>query len=325
MGKRLISVLLLCGVLSLCFSVNTGFASAEEEENGVIWTYDDDTKTIIFYGKGAVGDNRSLYEEGSYQPMWYQYKSATEHVVFEDGITYIGKGAFYCFTNLKTVTMTDSVRIIGAWAFRYCLDLEKVVLSKNITAIGEAAFDNCVPLKSIKLPQKLESVGSFSYCSNLKSFKLPDTVRWTDPELLSRCSELKTVKLPKHMKTIKRFDFFDTEKLRKLRIPKSVKSVCMSAFIGSGLKVIDLPKNVVTIKNGNLGQNVFSGREQPYRNKRLRKIILRSEKIKSIQKRSFSGLSKNVTILVPKSCLEKYSEMLYKSGMSRKNKVRAIK
>ena len=324
MGKKLISVLLLCSVLSLCFSVNTGIASAEEDYN-VIWTYEDDTKTIIFYGNGAVGDNRSLFEEGSYQPMWYQYKNATEHIVFKDGITGIGIGAFYCFTNLKTVTMSDSVRMIGAWAFRYCLDLEKIVLSKNITDIGEAAFDNCELLKSIKLPKKLKSVGSFSNCSNLKSIELPDSIKRTDPELLSTCLELKSVKLPKHMKTIKRFDFSDTEKLRKLKIPESVKSVCMSAFIGSGLKVIDLPKNVVTIKNGNLGYNVFSGREQPYRNKRLRKIILRSEKIKTIQKRSFSGLSKNVTILVPKSCLKKYSEMLYKSGMSRKNKVRAIK
>ena len=98
----------------------------------------------------------------------------------------------------------------------------------------------------------------------------------------------------------------------------------MSAFSGCGLKVIDLPKNVTKIHNGASGRKVFKKGKYATGNRWLKKIILRSKKIQSIQKNSFSGLKKRVEILVPRQCLEKYREMLYKSGMSRKNKVRPI-
>ncbi|MBQ4463237.1 MAG: hypothetical protein II915_02350, partial [Eubacterium sp.] len=87
---------------------------------------------------------------------------------------------------------------------------------------------------------------------------------------------------------------------------------------------IDLPKNIKTIKNGDLGRKVFEPTKIQLPTVNLRQIILRSKKIKTIQKNSFSGLAPDVVIRVPKDRLKKYKKMLYASGMSKDNKVKPI-
>ena len=137
--------------------------------------------------------------------------------------------------------------------------------------------------------------------------------------------KLKYIKLPAKIRKIKSYDFAGCKKLKKLTIPKSVKTVSMSAFAGSGLKKIVLPENVTTIKNGDAGRKVFQYiKGVGYPTKNLRVIKIHSKKIKSIQKNSFSGLSSKVVIKVPKSKKKKYTKMLRKSGLSKKVKIVAI-
>ena len=54
--------------------------------------------------------------------------------------------------------------------------------------------------------------------------------------------------------------------------------------------------------------------------KNLRLIEIKSKKVKSIAKGSFSGLSSKVVIKVPKSRKKKYTRMLRKSGLEKKVK-----
>jgi len=75
--------------------------------------------------------------------------------------------------------------------------------------------------------------------------------------ILSGNKNLKSVKLPNSIKVINRYDFSNCKKLKKIDIPISVRTVNMSAFAGTGLKKIVLPKNVVEIKNGDYGRKVF--------------------------------------------------------------------
>ncbi len=96
----------------------------------------------------------------------------------------------------------------------------------------------------------------------------------------------------------------------------------MSAFVGSGLKKIVLPKGVQEIKNGSHGHNgLGNGKEM----KKLRAIEIHSKKVKKIEKNSFGGLSRKVVIKVPKSVKKKYIKMLKKSGLSKKIRIKALK
>ncbi|MBO4394814.1 MAG: leucine-rich repeat domain-containing protein [Eubacterium sp.] len=327
MGKRLIAGIVLCGILSLCCISGPNLskkAKCAEDTSGVSWTFDEESGTLTFSGSGVIKENSRIFEYGE-QPEWYEHINETKHIVISDGITEIGMASFFVFANLQSVTMADSVTKIGDWAFSDCINMNEITLSKNIVEIGTDAFSNCMELQELVLPDSLKRLGSIRFSYKIKKLIIPDSVKKLDNQLLANCLGLEEVRLPRNIKTIKPYDFVNCRKLTKLEIPQSVQSIYMSAFPGSGLKTIDIPGNVTAIKNGDYGRPVFElVPDEKLATRNLRQIIIRSKKVKSIQKNSFSGLSKKVVIKVPGSKLKAYSKMLYGSGMSKNNKVKAI-
>ena len=130
------------------------------------------------------------------------------------------------------------------------------------------------------------------------------------------------------MKEIKQYDFANCKNLRTLEIPEAVTTVSMSAFSGTKLKKITLPKNVTTIKKGmpyRGKDKVFAvNNDSELPTKNLRLIEIKSKKVKSIAKGSFSGLSSKVVVKVPKSRKKKYTKMLRESGLEKKVKIKTL-
>ena len=298
-------------------------ATSGVDENGNKWTYDTTTKTLTFSGTKDIEDFSMNGHDP--EPAWYEWSEKTEHIVIEDGITGIGENAFYLFTEVTTVTMGDSVKKIKAMAFDGNVSLKSIRLSPNITIIENNALSGCQKLSNVSLPSRLKKMCSFSGNSKLKKIELPDTIEYMESCMFCDCKEITDIHLPAKLKTIQCYDFANCRKLIKLDIPTSVKKVYMSAFAGSGLKNIVLPKNVKTIKNGDHGNKVFKYiKGNGYPTKNLRVIEIHSKKVKSIQKNSFSGLSSKVVIKVPKSRKKKYTKMLRKSGLSKKVKIKSL-
>ena len=63
-----------------------------------------------------------------------------------DGVTTIGKYAFYRCDGLTSVTIPNSVTTIGKRAFRSCTGLTSVTIPNSVTTIGEEAFNYCTGL-----------------------------------------------------------------------------------------------------------------------------------------------------------------------------------
>jgi hypothetical protein len=64
-----------------------------------------------------------------------------------EGVTAIGRDAFYECSGLTTVTIPEGVTAIGREAFSNCSGLTTVTIPKSVTTVGRNAFYECSALK----------------------------------------------------------------------------------------------------------------------------------------------------------------------------------
>jgi len=76
-----------------------------------------------------------------------------ENAVIPDGVTGIGKRAFYV-SSLKSVVIPESVTEIGEEAFACCAYLTSIIIPESVTKIERSTFDCCFDLKRIVLPAR---------------------------------------------------------------------------------------------------------------------------------------------------------------------------
>ena len=107
---------------------------------------------------------------------FYGWKSLSK-VVFHDGVTEIGAGAF-SNTGLETLDIGGGIKVIGNSAFSNCGSLSGVNIGANIEVISERMFYNCDSLRSITLPDGIVSIGdyAFSESANFFSIVIPKSV-----------------------------------------------------------------------------------------------------------------------------------------------------
>ncbi len=84
-------------------------------------------------------------------------------VIIREGTTEIGGGAFWDFTNLKTVTIPSSVTTIASGAFGLCRGLKSLKIPSSVTTIGAHAFESCTGLTNLIIPSGVTSIGEFAF------------------------------------------------------------------------------------------------------------------------------------------------------------------
>ena len=109
--------------------------------DGLIWILTTDG-TLTVKGEGSMGDF-------SYNTTpWYNYVGSIFTVVIEDGVTDIGRCAFYGADQLTTVIIPETVTAIDVYAFYGAASLESVTIPASVKVIGGFAFAKC-PLASV--------------------------------------------------------------------------------------------------------------------------------------------------------------------------------
>lgn len=223
---------------------------------------------------------------------WQDKKNEIKSVIVQEGVTSIGKDAFYRIANLETVKLSNSVisigdtafyccyklktvefssnlRSIGKNSFCFCYDLENIVFPNNLISIGKGAFANCTELIKVKIPSSVSSIGllAFSSCEKLTEIKVEennsyycdiDGVLLTIDKQQLLCypagkSEEKYV-VPETVTDLKQSSFSDCYNLLYIDIPGNVKNIEDSVFWGcTYLKEVNFQEGLI-----NIGEDIFA-------------------------------------------------------------------
>ena len=115
------------------------------------WGYDESTQTLVIGGSGATEDYKVCEDgriiTGTTAP-WSVYGNSIRAVVFEDGITHLGKYLF-CSSSLTSISIPGSVTSIGERALAFCTGLTSVTIPNSVTSIEDNAFRGCTGLTDV--------------------------------------------------------------------------------------------------------------------------------------------------------------------------------
>ena len=131
--------------------------------DNVYWSYNSDSYKLTIFGTGAMADYDSCFSP------WKVYCEDITTANISNGVTSIGKDAFYGCTAMTSVTIPNSVTTIDNGAFSYCGRLASIDIPDGVTSIGDGAFSYCDGLTNTTIPASVTSIGAeaFFECTNL--------------------------------------------------------------------------------------------------------------------------------------------------------------
>ena len=232
------------------------FASADDSGScgeNLTWSYTEATKTLIISGTGAMDDGWP----------WGAYRMEIQNVIIEEGVTSIGRRAFYACMNMTSVTIPKSITSIGEEAFSYCSRLSSVhitdivawcniffgdnpiYLAQHLYVNGEAVTDLVIPNGVTSI-----SANAFTGCTGLISVTLGDSVTTIENSAFNGCTGLTSVNIGKNVTTIGDYAFYNCTTLSSLTISDNVATIGNYAFAScTSLTSLTIGDNVATIGN----------------------------------------------------------------------------
>lgn len=141
----------------------------------------------------SFADNSALKKIGEYA---FGNDASLKRVELPDGLSQIGKRAFYKCSALGNVTFGNGMETLGEGVFEQCVALTKISLPASLKEIGKRAFYKCAAIAEIDFAN-VEKVGNYAFygCSALTGLNIPATLKEIGDYAFRNCG-LKTVILP---------------------------------------------------------------------------------------------------------------------------------
>lgn len=210
--------LLLCALLLLpCIPV----AWAEEGACGDSLTWSFDGSTLVISGSGAMYD----YSESNKAP-WDAFSSQIQRLSLPDGLTRIGKRAFYSCTALTAVTIPGSVQEIGSAAFCKNTDMAMLTLNSGLKTIGRSAFESCTSLQELRIPNTVTEIEDHAFycCESLSYVHVPASVQSFGSGIFSYCTRLSRVDMDVPASSLPGWSFYGCDSLSQINTQGTVVS-----------------------------------------------------------------------------------------------------
>lgn len=209
-----------------------------------------------------------------------KYTGRDNAVVIPDGVTEIGRTAFYNNYYLQSVKFPAGVKVIGDQAFEDCKKLEMIDFSDGLELIGSCAFRGCASLKSVVIPKGVTGIGMYAFydCADLNDISIPNGVLRIGTNAFSVNTNLVDNRgfliingyllkyrgnnshaiIPEGVTAICNGAFLNpknNDKIERISIPESVTHIGAEAFRDCrNLRTIAIPKGVTSI-----GSQTFTG------------------------------------------------------------------
>ena len=182
---------------------------------------------------------------------WYDSRYSITEIVIENGVSCIGKYAFYNCDALTSITIPSGVTSIGDYAFAECYSLEDAGLgnASGLVSIGNNAFyrNN---LATVTIPSNVQSIGDYAFYDNdnLTSVSIPANVQSIGKYGFADCYYLNTVDFSNATSLkIGEYAFYNSM-LTKVVIPTAVTEIGKYAFcsnnVSSGLALCEASEPV---------------------------------------------------------------------------------
>ena len=209
----------------------------------------------------------------------FEHCTEVKSVVIPNTVTWIEDNAFSNCNKLSHINIPETVTGIGYRAFSGCSSLLSLNVHKNVSYIGIGAFGACSGLVSITvdsdnryydsrndcngiigtasgcliagcinthIPETVKSIGDdvFSWCENLKSIVIPNSVT-TIGESAFEHTGLSDINIPESVTEIGNRAFLNCNSLKEARLSESVQRIGASAFYWcANLESVNIPESV---------------------------------------------------------------------------------
>lgn len=224
--------------------------SSGECGNSVNWKLTGDG-TLTISGNSAISDYNKL------KAPWNDIREKIKHVVISDGITRIGRYAFFDCYEMEDIEIAETVAYIGDYAFSACDSLESLNIPDSVTETGTHVCAECVGLEEIYFSKNLKQINdSFcSRCYKLSKVQISDSAKEIGDSAFYACTGLTDMNIPESVEIIGSGAFgnaFSKDVDVKLTLPNGVREIQSEAFYASYLTEIYLPNSLEII-----GEYVF--------------------------------------------------------------------
>ncbi len=119
--------------------------------------------TLDANGTLTISGNGPMTNYSYTSAPWYASREGIQQVIIEEGVTSVGKYAFYCCVNMTEVTIPEGVMSIGYAAFSDCSNLLEVEIPASVTKLEGWIFDDCDSLNVVKVYSTNTSYGQYLF------------------------------------------------------------------------------------------------------------------------------------------------------------------